>query len=597
MQQDIRNFCIIAHIDHGKSTLADRMLQITHAVPEREFRDQMLDDMDLERERGITIKASAVTMFHQMGGHEYQLNLIDTPGHVDFSYEVSRTLKACEGAVLLVDAVQGIEAQTVANLELAREEALTIIPAVTKIDLPTARTFEVMDEMEISFGFDADAVLTVSGKTGENVEELLREIINRVPAPCGQADHPLRALVFDSFYDDYQGVIVYIRVVDGSVSSGEVILMMGSGRRYEVDEVGIFGPAMRRRERLNCGDVGYLVAGIKNIRDVSVGDTVTLARQPARVQLKQYREPRAMVYCGFFPQDSGDFAALRTALQRLSLNDSSFVFQPEASDALGFGFRCGFLGLLHMDIVRERLERESGISVIQTAPNVTYEVVNTKGETRTVDRPSEMSSQGKTGSIREPWVRVSIIVPAEYIGNVMKLAEGRRGRYRSNEVLGQQRVIVVYEIPLAEIVYDFFDRLKSVTRGYGTMDYELLGYRESDLVKVDVLVNKSPVDALSIICHRTEARARGRKIVQMLRKKIQRHLFPVALQAAIGSDVVARETISALRKDVIAKCSGGDVTRKRKLLEKQKLGKRKMKTVGNVQIPQEAFLSVLEVET
>lgn len=594
MQERIRNFCIIAHIDHGKSTLADRLLEITHSVPERKFRDLMLDDMDLERERGITIKASTATMYHRKGGVEYQLNLIDTPGHVDFGYEVTRALRACEGAILLVDANQGVQAQTVANLRHARSSNLTIVPAVTKIDLPTARPVQTMEEMEEALGIDPDEIFAISGKTGQHVEGLIDAVIEKVPPPAGDATGPLRALVFDSHYDDYRGVIIYVRVFDGKVSRGDKIVMMGSGVGYEVSEVGVFAPVMTASESLSCGQVGYLIAGMKNIRDVRCGDTMTLGREPAVSRLAGYEEPKPMVFCGFFPQDSGAFPALRTALAKLSLNDSSFVFEPESSEALGFGFRCGFLGLLHMEIVRERLERENDLALIQTAANVTYEAVMTSGERVRIDRPSQVPDTQQIGQMREPWTEVSIILPTEYLGNVTKLIEGRRGVYRKTEFLSDSRAILQYELPLAEIIYDFYGKLKSLTRGYGTMDYEVLGMRESDLVKVDVHVGGSPVDALSVICHRDQAESRGRKIITTLRKKIDRHLFAIALQAAVGSRVIARENIPPVKKKVTAKCYGGDVTRKRKLLEKQKEGKKRMKAVGKVQISQEAFLSVLE---
>ncbi|MFO8007441.1 MAG: translation elongation factor 4 [Candidatus Brocadiia bacterium] len=596
MLDEIRNFCIIAHIDHGKSTLADRFLELTHAVPEREFHELMLDDMELEQERGITIKASCVTMQHELDGRAYQLNLIDTPGHVDFSYEVSRSLKACEGAILLVDANQGIEAQTVANLDQARRQGLTIVPAVTKIDLPDSRPIETMAEMEHTFGMDADDILAVSGKTGRGVEDLLAAVIRRVPAPEGNPEGPLRALVFDSFYDEYQGVVTLVRVVDGSVQTGQKMRMMGAGESYEVSRLGIFTPRPTPREKLEAGQVGYAMAGIKTIRDVRVGDTIVNERDPAEQALPGYREPKPMVFCGLFPQDNDDLPTLRSALEKLSLNDSSFVYQTENSDALGFGFRCGFLGMLHMEIIKERLERENGIAIIQTAPNVTYEVVTGDGETARIERPAQMPPQEEIEQIREPWVRMKMILPATYIGNVTKLAERRRGQQVSTTFFSDQRAMLVYELPLAEVVYDFFDRLKSLTRGYGTMDYELLGYRRSDLVKVDILVNGRPVDALSVICHRSQAERRGRHIVELLRRHIDRHLFPVPIQAAIGSRVVARETLSALRKDVTAKCYGGDITRKRKLREKQKEGKKRMKSVGSVFIPQEAFLAVLKEE-
>ncbi len=596
MLEDIRNFCIVAHIDHGKSTLADRFLQYTHTVSDREFHELMLDDMELERERGITIKASCVTMPFSTGEREYRLNLIDTPGHVDFSYEVSRSLRACEGAILLVDANQGIEAQTVANLDQALEHGLTVIPAVTKIDLPDAQPIEVMVEMEQTFGFDPDQIIAVSGKTGEGVEELLQAVVDRVPPPQGEPEAPLRALIFDSFYDEYQGVVVFVRVVDGELRKGDAIRMLGSERTEEAMQVGIFRPNMVPCGDLSCGEVGYVTTGVKNIRDVRIGDTITQADNPADAALPGYREPKPMVYCGLFPQDSDDLPTLRSALEKLSLNDSSFDWEVETSDALGFGFRCGFLGLLHMEIIQARLERENDVPIIQTAPNVTYEVQTIEGDVRRIHRPAEMPDMGDVEQVREPWVKVDIILPVEYIGNVMKLAEQRRGRQVRSEFFSDQRAMLEYELPLAEMVYDFFDRLKSLTRGYGTMDYELIGYRPGDLVKVDMLVNEKPVDALSIICHREEAERRGRRIAQLLRKSIERHMFPVPIQAAIGSRVIARETIPAMRKNVTAKCYGGDITRKRKLRERQKEGKRRMKAVGSVFIPQEAFLSVLEGE-
>ena len=596
MLANTRNFCIVAHIDHGKSTLADRFIQITHSVTEREFHELMLDDMELERERGITIKASCVTMFFTIAGQEYRLNLIDTPGHVDFSYEVSRSLRACEGAILLVDANQGIEAQTVANLEQARSNGLYIIPVVTKIDLPDAQPIDVMVQMEQTFGFDADEILAVSGKTGQGVQELLEAVVKRVPPPRGDEAGPLRALIFDSYYDEYQGVVAYVRVIDGEVRKGQEVKMLGSGRAEEVTELGIFRPNMIQQDKLECGQVGYIIAGIKNIRDVQIGDTVTLKDNPAPTALPGYREPKPMVYCGLFPQDSDNLVTLRSALEKLSLNDSSFDYEVESSDALGFGFRCGFLGMLHMEIIQARLERENDVPIIQTAPNVTYEIVTTDGETRLIHRPAEMPEEVKLAEVREPWVRLSVVLPAEFIGNVMKLAEQRRARHVKTEFFSDQRAMIDYEVPLAEVVYDFFDRLKSLTRGYGTMDYEMIGYRSSDLVKVDILVNGRPVDALSLICHREEAERRGRRIVALLRKKIDRHLFPIPIQAAIGHRVIARETISPMRKDVTAKCYGGDITRKRKLREKQKDGMKRLKAVGNVFIPQQAFLAVLEGE-
>lgn len=596
MTEQIRNFCIVAHIDHGKSTLADRFLQMTHSVTDREFHELMLDDMELERERGITIKASSVTMFHEKDGHRYTLNLIDTPGHVDFAYEVSRSLRACEGAILLVDANQGVEAQTVATFNQALDHDLEIVPVVTKIDLPDSRPIETMEEMEHTFGLDAMDILAVSGKSGKGVPALLDAIIEKVPPPPNNPEKPLRALIFDSFYDDYRGVIAHIRVVDGSVTKGDRIVMASTGRSYDALDVGIFTPGMRSQPGLGCGEVGYIVTGIKDIRDVKVGDTIMLKDRLAEKPLPGYREPKPMVYCGLFPQDNDDLDTLRSALERLSLNDSSFVYEVESSDALGFGFRCGFLGLLHMEIIQERIERENDIPLIKTAPNVTYRAVRRDGEVEEIDRPAMMPDISELEELQEPWVQTSIIVPATFMGNVMKLVESRRGKQVKTEFFSDERVMIIYELPLAEIVYDFFDKLKSCTRGYGTLDYELLGYRPSDLVKVDILVNKKPVDALSIICHRSEADRRGRRIVQLLRKKIDRHMFAIPLQAAVGSKVIARETISAMRKDVTSKCYGGDITRKRKLLEKQKEGKKRMKSVGSVFISQDAFLTVLEGE-
>jgi GTP-binding protein LepA len=595
-QENIRNFCIIAHIDHGKSTLADRLLQITRAVPEREFHDLMLDDMELEQERGITIKASCVRMFYERDGVEYQFNLIDTPGHVDFNYEVSRALKACEGALLLVDSSQGIEAQTVVNYTHASEQGLKILPAVTKIDMSAARPIDTMAEMQLSFGIDPDDILAISGKTGQHVDELIDAVIDRVPPPDGDAEGPLRGLIFDSFYDEYRGVVVFLRVVDGEVRPGDKVRAMGTGTRHEVTEVGVFTPGMRATESLCAGEVGYLMAGIKNIRDVRIGDTLTLNSDPAEEPLPGYQEPKPMVFCGLFPQDNEDFPALRSALEKLSLNDSSFDFEPETSEALGFGFRCGFLGLLHMEIIQERLEREADVPVIQTAPNVTYKVEKIDGEIVTIDRPSQMPHRGEVEAILEPWVSMRLITPGEFIGNVMRLLENRRGEHMHTEFFSDTRAMLEYMMPMAEVVYDFFDALKSVTRGHGTMDYEMVGYEKSDLVKVQVLVNEKPVDALSFICHRDEAESRGRRVIKTLKQHIDRHMFKIPLQAAFEGRVVARETVPAAKKNVTAKCYGGDITRKRKLWAKQREGKKKMKAVGNVTIPQEAFLAVLEGE-
>ncbi len=593
MQKYIRNFCIIAHIDHGKSTLADRLLQLTKSVPERNFHDLMLDDMDLERERGITIKASCVRMFYEKDGQEYEFNLIDTPGHVDFSYEVSRALKACEGAILLVDASQGIEAQTVVNYNHARDQGLVIMPAVTKIDLPPARPIETMTEIEQSLHLDPDLILPVSGKTGEYVEELMEAVIEKVPPPGGDPQAPLRALIFDSTYDDYRGVIVFMRVFDGTLEAGDDVLMMGASARYEAGEVGVFTPEMMPVEKLHAGQVGYLVANIKNIRDVVIGDTVTHYKGGAIEPLPGYTEPKPMVFSGLYPENNKDVASLRAALEKLSLNDSSFDYEPESSEALGFGFRCGFLGLLHMEIIQQRLERESNVGVLQTAPNVSYEIVTGAGTIR-IDKPSQMPDRGAIESIREPFTLLRIITPSDFIGNVMKLVENRRGEYERTEFFSDQRAMLEYQIPLAEIIYDFFDRLKSGSRGHATMDYEWLGYRESNLVKVDILVNEAHVDAFSFICHCDEAEARGRRVAGTLKKHIERHMFPVPIQAAIGGKIIARETIPAMKKNVTAKCYGGDITRKRKLWAQQKEGKNRMKAVGSVNIPQEAFMAILD---
>jgi len=594
MQENIRNFCIVAHIDHGKSTLADRLLQLTKSVPERNFQDQMLDDMDLERERGITIKASCVRMFYKKNGEEYEFNLIDTPGHVDFNYEVSRALKACEGAVLLVDAGQGIEAQTVVNYNHASQQGLVLIPAVTKIDLPNAQPIETMAEIEQSLKIDPDLILPVSGKTGEYVEELMDTIVERVPPPGGDHEAPLRALIFDSTYNDYRGVIVFMRIFDGVLKTGDEINMMGASARYEVSEVGVFTPGMKPVEKLQAGQVGYLIANIKNIRDVVIGDTITHLKGGTTEPLPGYTEPKPMVYSGFYPENNQDFSSLRSALEKLSLNDSSFDYEPESSEALGFGFRCGFLGLLHMEIIQQRLERESNVSVVQTAPNVSYEITTRDSKKSLIDKPSQMPDRGEIDAISEPFTLLRIITPTDFIGNVMKLVENRRGEYQKTEFFSDQRAMLEYQIPLAEIIYDFFDRLKSGSRGHATMDYEWMGYRESNLVKVDILVNEAPIDAFSFICHADEAEPRGRRVAKTLKKHIDRHMYPVPIQAAIGGKIIARETIPAMKKNVTAKCYGGDITRKRKLWAKQKEGKNRMKAVGNVNIPQDAFLAILD---
>jgi GTP-binding protein LepA len=595
-QDRIRNFCIIAHIDHGKSTLADRILLLTGAVDARQFQDQMLDDMDLERERGITIKAKAVSLRYRRPDGEYRLNLIDTPGHVDFSYEVSRSLAACEGALLLVDASQGVEAQTIANAHLAIDADLAMVPVLNKIDMSAARPDEVIEEMVNSLGIRPEEVHRVSAKTGHGVPELLDIIVDRVPPPAGDPAAPLRALIFDAVYDEYRGVIVYVRLVDGSLRPRQQIRMMGTDRTYEVEEVGMFTPKMQSLPELRAGEVGYLTATIKTLGDIQIGDTVTERSRPASEKLPGYKEPLPMVYCGLYPTNNTDFERLRQALEKLRLNDSSFTFAPESSGALGFGFRCGFLGLLHMEVVEERLERESGVDIVQTAPNVTFEVLLQRGEIVRIESPTQLPDLSLVEEIREPLVRATIMVPSEYIGSVMTLMEGRRARYERTEYLSQARVILTYDMPLAELISDFHDRLKSLTRGYGTLDYDFRGYFPADLVKVQVLVNASPLDALSFICHRDVAESRGRRLLRKLKDEIPRHLFEVPLQAAIGGKVVARENIKALRKNVTAKCYGGDITRKRKLLERQKEGKKRMKHVGNVEIPQDAFLAVLKLE-
>jgi GTP-binding protein LepA len=589
----IRNFCIIAHIDHGKSTLADCLLQKAKAVNPRKFRDQMLDDMDLERERGITIKASAVTLNYSKDGEIYLLNLIDTPGHVDFSYEVSRSLSACEGALLLVDASQGIEAQTITNMYMAMEKNLEIIPVLSKIDIKSARPEEVSEEIVHILGVKDEDILSVSAKTGSGIEDIFDAIITKMPAPDGDLDAPLRALIFDSIYDDYRGVIVYIRIVDGSIKVGDNIFMMKSNRSFEVIELGVFKPDMTPVEVLSTGSVGYCIANIKSIHDVHIGDTITLSKRRSAVALPGYRRPLPMVYCGLYPSNNTDYMPLRDAIERLWLNDSSFSFEPETSQALGFGFRCGFLGLLHMEIVQERLERESNVGLVQTAPTVTYEILTYDGKVINVDNPEKLPPVSSIEEFREPVVEAKIILPSEYIGAIMQLVDERRATYKSTEYLSEKRAILTYKIPLGEIIFDFYDKLKSLTRGFGTLDYEFIGYVPEDLVKLDVLVAGKKVDALSCIVHRKKAEVKGRNLVKSLKNDISRHMFEISLQAAIGSRVIARETIRQMSKNVTAKCYGGDVTRKRKLLEKQKEGKKRMKNVGNVEIPQSAFLSVL----
>ncbi len=590
----IRNFSIVAHIDHGKSTLADQLLLQSGAITQREFREQLLDDMDLERERGITIKARAVAINYTLDGQEYELNLIDTPGHVDFHYEVSRSLAACEGAILLVDATQGVQAQTVANAYLAVNGNLAIVPVLNKIDMQAARPEEIKEEIMVSLGIDPSEVLAISAKTGLGVADVFRAIIERVPQPAGDPKAPLRALIFDSKFDDYLGVIAYVRVVDGTLRVGQKIRLMAEETEFEVTGLGRFRPREVACEELGVGQVGYVTANIKRLSDIRVGDTITQLPGPALSALPGYQVPMSVVFCGLFPATNNQFDDLRTALQKLALNDSSFTFEPETSDALGFGFRCGFLGMLHMEIVQQRLERESNLSLVQTAPNVTYEILDRHGEILHISNPTRIPEAGEIEEFREPIAKVNFIIPTESIGAIMQLCEDRRGTYIKTEYLSTTRAILTYEIPLAEMIYDLYDKLKSATRGYGTMDYEVIGFRASDLCRLDILVAGQKVDALSSIVHRSHADRRGRKLVRKLRGEIDRHQFEVAIQAAIGSRVIARETISALRKNVTAKCYGGDISRKRKLLEKQKEGKKRMKQVGSVEISQEAFLSVLD---
>ncbi len=595
-QDHIRNFCIIAHIDHGKSTLADRLLEYTGALTQREMSEQVLDNMELERERGITIKLRAVRLnYRARDGQEYALNLIDTPGHVDFTYEVSRSLASCEGALLVVDAAQGIEAQTLANVYLAIDHDLEIIPVINKIDLPSADPERVRNEIEEIIGLDAqDAVLT-SAKTGEGIEEILEAIVQRIPPPLGDETTMLQALIFDSHYDSYKGVIAYFRVMEGQLAKGMPIKMMAIGKEFEVNEVGVFKPAPTLVDELRAGEVGFLAASIKNARDCRVGDTITSANRPAVAPLSGYRQVKPMVYCGLYPVESNEYGDLRDALDKLKLNDASLVYDAETSEALGFGFRCGFLGLLHMEIIQERLEREYGLGLITTAPSVRYRVNTTAGETQEIDNPSLMPPSGSIVSVEEPFVAATIMVPQEFVGAVMELSQERRGVYKDMVYLSQSRVMVKYDLPLSEIIFDFFDQLKSRTKGYASLDYEWDGFRQSKLVKMDILVNEEPLDALSFIVHQDKSYQRGRALVEKLRSLIPRQLFEVPIQAAIGSKVIARETVRARRKDVLAKCYGGDITRKRKLLEKQKEGKKRMKQVGSVEIPQEAFMAVLNI--
>jgi GTP-binding protein LepA len=592
--RNIRNFSIIAHIDHGKSTLADRILELTGAVDPRDHRPQLLDSMDLERERGITIKAQAVRVeYTASDGQLYRLHLIDTPGHVDFTYEVSRSLAACDGALLLVDASQGVEAQTVANTYLAVDAGLELIPALNKIDLPGAEPERVAGEIAELLG--EDEVLRLSAKTGEGVEQLLEALVTRVPAPEGDADAPARALIFDSEFDQYRGVIAYIRVVDGELRNGAEVRGMQTGTEAEIDELGYFGPAMTPVDSLRAGEVGYLITGIKDVSHLRVGDTLTDKRRPAAEPLPGYREIKPMVFCGLFPVDTDQFPDLRDALEKLALNDAALTWEPETSQALGFGFRCGFLGLLHMDIVRERLEREYDLELLATTPNVEYEVSLTDGEQLVVHSPADMPDRARIAEIREPMIRATVLSPKEHVGAVMELCQERRGTHVDMTFLSRERVQLHYDLPLAEIVLDFFDQLKSRTRGYASLDYEVLGMQPADLVKLDIMLAGDKVDALSMVVHRDKAYAAGRTLTERLQKQIPRQQFEVAIQAAVGSKIIARESVKPIRKDVIAKCYGGDVTRKRKLLEKQKAGKKRMKQVGRIEVPQEAFLAVLEL--
>jgi GTP-binding protein LepA len=593
MSVQIRNFAIIAHIDHGKSTLADRLLEHTGTVSNREMKDQLLDDLELERQRGITIKARAVVMQFQRGGEKYELNLIDTPGHVDFQYEVSRSLACCEGVLLLVDAFQGVEAQTVANAYAAMEHDLKIIPVINKIDLQHARPDEVAEEMMNSLGTDPDECVRVSAKTGEGVDGLVDAIIEHVPPPVGDPNATLQAMVFDSNYDDYRGAISYVRIMQGTVKKGQKITFLRAGTTHEVVELGRFAPQRLAADQLQAGQVGYLICNIKSLGDVHIGDTISIPGDKAAEPLPGYSRPKRMVYCGLFPSDGQDFSELRDALERLAVNDPSFEFEPETSDALGFGFRCGFLGLLHMEIVQQRLEKESDVDLVQTAPNVTYEIINKRGETLTIHKPQDVPDPGDIEEFRQPIVRCNVIVPDDFIGAVMKLCQERRGIQQSQEYLAAGRAMLTYDIPLAEVVYDLHDKIKSCTRGYGTLDYEIVGYEAADLCRLDIMVNGSRVDALSVVCNKADADRRGRAVAKTLKKEIERHMFEVAVQAAIGSRVIARETIPAMRKNVTAKCYGGDITRKRKLLQKQKEGKKRMKAIGNVEISQKAFMAVL----
>ncbi len=597
VQKNIRNFCIIAHIDHGKSTLADRILEQTGTVSGRDMSEQVLDSMDLERERGITIKLKAVRLtYRAKDGQDYILNLIDTPGHVDFSYEVSRSLAACEGALLVIDASQGIEAQTLANLYLALDHDLEIIPVINKIDLPNADPDRVIRELEDNIGIPGEDAVLVSARTGQGIDAILETIVERVPAPKGDLEAPTRAMIFDSHYDQYRGAVAYARVVDGQIKTGDIIQMMSTGRKFEVSSVGVLRPALVAVDALGPGDVGCVIASMKDVRDTRVGDTITVASRPAIAPLGGYRPAKPMVYCGLYPVVNEEYTDLRDALDKLQLNDAALTYEAESSVALGFGYRCGFLGLLHLEIVQERLEREFGLNLITTAPSVVYKVVLTDGDVKEVDNPSELPHVTSIDHIKEPYVTASIMVPDEFVGAVMDVCQDRRGIFTNMQYVTPERAKLEYELPLAEILMDFFDRLKSRTKGYASLDYEFLGYRESDVVKLDILLNGSPVDALSCIVHEEKALSRGRSLAEKLKEVIPRQQFEVPIQAAIGNKIIARETVRALRKDVLAKCYGGDISRKRKLLEKQKEGKKRMKSLGNVEVPQEAFMAILEVD-
>ncbi len=595
-QSKIRNFCIVAHIDHGKSTLADRIMDVTETVSKREAKEQLLDSMDIERERGITIKLTPVRMNYTYNGEKYEFNLIDTPGHVDFTYEVSRSLKACEGAILIVDASQGIEAQTLTNVYLALDNDLEIIPVINKIDLPSARPGEVKKEIEDVIGLDAENAPLVSAKEGTGIEEVLKQVIELLPSPRGDYDKPFKALIFDSYYDSYKGAVSFIRVFDGKVKAGDKVRFFATGKEFDVTEVGVFTPRSTPVEELSAGDVGYLCASIKNVSDTKVGDTITLAVGGAKEPLDGFKEVSPMVFCGIYPTDGARYNDLKDALEKLKLNDASLMYEPEVSTALGFGFRCGFLGLLHMEIIQERLEREFDLDLITTAPGVSYNVVRNNGETLLVSNPSNLPPAGDIDHMEEPVVKAFLYTPPEYVGPIMELCQDKRGTFIDMTYLETTRVKIEYEMPLNEIIYDFFDSLKSRTRGYASLDYEIIGYKESDLVKLDILLNGEICDALSIIVHRDKAYARGRGIAEKLKEVIPRQLFEIPIQAAIGGKVIARETVKAMRKDVLAKCYGGDITRKKKLLEKQKEGKKRMRQIGSVEVPSEAFMTILKFD-